>query len=185
MSIEVVLVVVILGLLMLVFPFGGDKGVETPANTEDISISTSDQPSGFDGIDPAGNRFTRIERIILTSPVVDEKTYNVYPDVPEEVTLFDASKFIEADVNKYQRGTEYYLTFEYPGVSDFNQFKEFYEKIAIEEGWDISRSFIAANGSKTVFENDAIEVRAVTYKKKNKETGEIFIREKVRIFELK
>ena len=179
LSFEVVLFVLILILVVQAFPFNRSNAEQA----EELRQETVESINADE--DSEAERYSRIENIILSSPFVKFIPLTSYPKLPEKVLLFDKTRFVEGEINEYARGTEFYLTFEYPGVSDFNKFGAFYENVIKNDGWELKRSLYAVNGSKTVFEDESIEVRSVTYRKKNKETEELFIREKVRIFVLK
>ena len=128
-----------------------------------------------------GEHFTPIEMAVIGTETLSQKMVTKYPVLPGDIAVFDQSKFVEGEVNEYAGGTEYFLTFEYPGKKDASGFKAFYENFAYENGWNLNLSMSAVNGIKTVLEKGNIEMRVVTFKKQN-EAGEYFIREKVRIF---
>lgn len=187
-SIEVVLTVLVLIVLSQIFPFGNKK--QTNPEVADNTIGKTDNANiatymSGGHVSATGEHFTPIEMVVIGSPTLDEKVVIKYPDLPGGIEVFDKSKFIESEINQYEGGVEYFMTFEYPGMLDSDEFKKFYEDFASENGWQLNLTMTAVNGIKTVIQKGNIEMRVVTFEKENAETKERFVREKVRIFEAK
>ncbi|MDP4008538.1 MAG: hypothetical protein Q8P68_05100 [Candidatus Peregrinibacteria bacterium] len=182
-SLEVVLTVVVLAVLSQVFPFF-NKHEDQPKSEKTDNANISTYMSGG-RVSQTGEHFTPIEMVIIGSPTLSEKVVTKYPDLPGGIKVFDKSKFIESEINQFEGGTEYFLTFEYPGMTDSDGFKTFYENFASKNGWQLNLIMSAINGIKVTMQNENIEMRIVTFEKENPETQERFIREKVRVFEAK
>lgn len=180
-SVEVVLVVFVLVLLWHYFPLKKNEQ-ELPQKSDNASL-ISNPVNGK--VAETGEHFTPIEMAVIGTETLGSDVVTTYPQIPDGLELFDVSKFTEAQVNEYVGGMEYFLTFEYPGMTDSSAFKDFYENFAEKNGWKINLTMSAVNGIKVTMEKENVEMRVVTYKKQNEATKELFVREKVRIFESK
>ncbi len=156
-----------------------------PVSEQGNSVSIPVNPANMPGVTTEDSEvLTPIRKALLDSGEIKRYTTAEFPTLPAELRFYDVAKFTEAEIIEYGGGNEYTLTFMYPGERDFDRFGDFYIAQAKEGGWKLNAQLYAINGTKVVFENETTEVRALSYIKKDKETEEIYVKEKIKIFML-
>jgi len=174
-SLEVILVVVVLFILFKNFALPKEDPTPSdlqPEVTDGIKTSTDDSNT------------SRIKSLLTDSGVEKQYTAVELPTLPFEIKLFDASKFTEAEITEYEAGTEYYLSFIFPEITDFDQFADYYSKFAEDEGWELTLNMYGINGTRTIFGKEDVEVQAVAFIRMS-EDGTPYIKEKTKVLVLK
>lgn len=169
-GIEVILVVVVLIILFKTFGLPGETVQPEPdTNTPDTTQSTELPP-----------QVSEFQKTLEDSGLVEEYITTELPQI-DGLTFYDPSKFVEAEVAQYNAGDEYYLTFDYPGFTEYELLGLYYGQYATENGWDLTFSILGGNGTHNVFNKDNMEVEAMAIIRQA-EDGTHFVREKTRVY---